>query len=138
MAEKLIDYNQIDLTGDQDVSMAQLEISIARELTAELVKHFPNRNWAIAVDSSNGMLAVMETDISQEKGYLIELSRSMNEIRGMMRAVGGEILERAGVPTGHRFNPDVMETLNRNARGEVIAPDLEAPEEKRARTKPTG
>lgn len=138
MDEPLKDFNLLELTDLSDITVAQTEQWIGRSLCVELVKHYPNRNWAAAVDSVGGIVAIMETDISTEKGYVISLKRSMDEIRGMMQRVGGEILERAGLPTGKQFDPDLIEDLPRTPRGEVIASDLEAPEEKHARTKPTG
>lgn len=135
-AEPLVDYNDIVLEGDDtSVSLAQLEMSIARELTKELNKHYPWRNWAIAVDSKNGVLAVMETDISKKRGHIIHLSRPMKEIRAMMFKVGGEILERAGLPTGKIFDQDLLENLPRSVDDEVILSDLIAPEERHATDK---
>ena len=127
------DFNTLDLVDTSDIHIAQVEQWIGRSLCQELVKHYPNRNWAAAVDTQGGIVAIMETDISTEKGYVISLKRSMDEIRGMMMKVGGEILERAGLPTGKKFNPDLIEELPRTPRGQAIAPDLVAPEEKRGR-----
>jgi len=133
MSEPNVDYNQIQ-TGDiEDVSVAQLEMAIGKELASVLHQHYPRRNWAVAVDASNGICAVMELDISKDKGYLLHLTRPMTELRGMMFKVGGEILERAGLPTSKKFNPELLEDLPRNLRDDVVTPDLIAPEELRVK-----
>lgn len=137
MDEPLRDFNSLDLVDTSDIHVAQVEQWIGKTLCAELVKHYPNRNWAAAVDSGNGVVAIMETDISKEKGYVLHLTRSMDELRTMMKRVGGEILERAGLPTGKKFDPDLLEDLPRNVRDEVVTDDLETPEEARVRTEST-
>ena len=132
MAEPLVDYNTIQ--GDpENYSLAQLELAIGKELSQQLHKHYPRRAWAVAVDCENGVCAVMEQNISKTKGYLLYLSRPMEELRSMMFKVGGEILERAGVPTSKKFDADILETLQRDARDDVVTPDLLAPEEERLR-----
>jgi len=129
MNEPQIDYNQIVVDEGTDVSIAQLEMAIAKNLTQELVKHYPQRNWAVAVDAPNGVCAVMETDISKTKGYVIHLSRPMSVLLGMMKRVGGEILERADVPRGKKFDIELFDELPRDPRGDVDKPDLIAPED---------
>lgn len=127
MSEPQVDYNTIQ--GDpENYTAAQLEMAIGKTLCTELAKHYPGRAWACATDLENGVVAVMEQNISKSAGYLLYLSRPMEELRGMMFKVGGEILERAGVPTGKQFNPEILETLSRDARDDVISPDLITPE----------
>lgn len=125
------DYNEIQVSDGDDVRQAKLEMWIAKTLCEELNKHYPMRDWLAGVDLVGGVVIIQQPDISTRKGYVISLKRSLNEIRKMMRAVGGEILERAGLPTGKKFNPDLMEVLPRAINDEVLAVDLLAPEEKR-------
>ena len=131
MAEPLVDYNTIQ-GNPENYSLAQLEMAISKDLAMELAKHYPHRSWAVPVDAGNGVCAVMEQNISKTKGYLIYLSRPMEEIRGMMKQIGGEILERAGVTTAKKVDLAEFENLVRDVRDDVVASDLEAPEDKRA------
>jgi hypothetical protein len=130
VSEPVVDYNHIQ--GEpESYSIAQIEQAIGKRLSTVLLHHYPMRNWAVAVDAPNGVAAVMETDISKDKGYILYLSRPMIELEEMMFKVGGEILERAGLPTSKKFDQDLIEDLPRNVKDDVVLPDLLAPEELR-------
>ena len=51
---------------------------------------------------------------------------SMEELERRAVHAAGEILERHNVARSRNFNPDQLETLARDAKGSVIAPDAKA------------
>lgn len=133
--EQEIDYNQIELSvfDTCEQQRAKLEMYIAKGLASVLANHYPNRNWNIGVDLEGGVVIVQCPDISTMSGYYIKLNRSMNEIREMLPRIGGEILERAGVPRDRKYDNEHMDTLKRDIRGNVDSPDLETSVEKYAK-----
>lgn len=126
------DYNDIQLSvfDTESQKRGKLEMFIGKSLAAVLANHYPNRNWNIGVDLGGGVVIVQCPDISTTAGYHISLQRSMDDIRGMLPRIGGEILERASVSRDRKFDQGDMETLNRDVKGNVVSEDLLAPEEK--------
>ena len=78
------------------------------------------------VDVAGGMMIIGCDSISNYKGYHIHLNKTIDELEKRAVMAAGEILERHGVSRSKRFDPDIIETLARNAQDEVIAADAEA------------
>ena len=133
MNEPEIDYNEIVLEQGKSLSRQQMELSIAKAVCAELAKHYPHVNWACAIDLDQGVIGVMCPEVSNTAAHVIHLSRTMTEIRGMLPKVGGEILERGGIPRERGTSLELIESLPRNVRGNIDNSDVVAPEEERAK-----
>ena len=132
------DFIVIDLTDNDNVRKAKLEMWVAQRLGSELLRIYPKRNWRITVDTEAGIAVVQEPDISQTKGYVLSLDRSLADLEQQMMRVGGEILERARLSRDTVFDPERLERVLRDFRDEVVSPDLLAPEEERALKRRTG
>ena len=108
----------------------------------ELYKHYPLRDWTIVVDFRSGVVIIRGADVSAEKGYVVHLTNTMQELRQKMKFVGGEILERGGLSRAKVVDPEDAEDLPRDFRDEVRTADTDAPEEEKIRAQrsanPTG
>lgn len=122
--EVVKDYNQIDLSEGVDTRQAKLESWIAKTIGGELMNYYPNRQWGVKVDIDGGMLAVLCPSLSKEKGYHIHLEgKTMHQLIDRAKMGAGEILERYGITRNRYFNPDHLETLDRDVKDEVLSPD---------------
>ena len=129
--EDVRDYNHIKLEEGDVANKAKLEYWVAKTLGTELTRHYPNREWSVTVDVDAGTAIVRCPSVSQKKGFVLTLRRSLKELAGLMMSVGGEILERAGASRNRIFNQDNLETLQRDYLDEVVTPDMLTPEERR-------
>lgn len=121
------DYNQIHIEDSLDERKAKLEQWMAMRVGSRLMKDYNQRQWKVIVDLEGGMLIVACDSISSYKGYHIKLEgRTIDELERRAVMAAGEILERHNVSRERRFNADTLETLARNSRDEVIAPDSDA------------
>jgi hypothetical protein len=122
------DYNEINLLEMDDVKQAKLEYWIAKKVGSHLMSKFPNRQWGVGVDVSGGMIHVMCPSLSTTKAYYISLvGRTISDLTKRAEEAAGEILERYNVSRARSFDPENLETLERDARDEVVSPDA-APE----------
>lgn len=128
------DYNELHLFDGVDRNLARVELWIAKKLGEELLRHYPGRNWTVTVSAEGGYVTVQCDEVSHQKGYYLSLDRSLDELTSMMMRVGGEILERGGLPRRRIVTPDEIEEVPRDFRDEVIGLDVLAPEERRVLT----
>jgi hypothetical protein len=122
------DYNEIEITDTMDERKAKLEQWIAKRIGTELMRKYNQREWKVMVDIEGQLLIVACDSICNFKGYHIKmLNRTMEELidRALMGA--GEILERHNVSRNRNINPEVLDSLARDAQDSVIAADS-APE----------
>lgn len=123
---QLVDYNGVEFDESHrnlsDVKMAEVEMWLSKRLTTRLVKLFPNINWQVEVDTRGGRVVIKSTDVSLSHGHVISLSRSVDEIESMLLKVGGEILERGGMPRSRITETDV-EGRARTVRDDVVGLD---------------
>lgn len=122
------DYNEINIDDSLDERKAKLEQWIAMRVGSVLMKHYNQREWKVIVDIEGGILIVACDSICNIKGYHIKLeSRTIDELERRAVMAAGEILERHNVSRARNFDPDIIETLARDAHDSVIADDS-APE----------
>lgn len=122
------DYNEINPEDSIDERQAKLEQWIAMRIGRVLMEKYNQREWKVIVDIPNQMVIIGCDSICNFKGYHLHLSRySMEELEQRSVMAAGEILERHNVARSRNFNPDHLETLARDSRDSVIAPDA-APE----------
>lgn len=118
------DYNEINLLELDDVKQAKMESWIAKRVGTRLMETYPNRQWGVGVDISGGMIYVMCPSLSLTKAYYISMSgRTVHDLGIEAVRAAGEILERYNVSRSRVFNPDHLETLERDLRDEVVSPD---------------
>lgn len=123
------DDNTIHLLEGDDVKRAKVELWIGKALGTELHKHYPSRAWTVDVDIERGSLTVKLPEVSLANGYVLALTRTMDDLVNQMKRVGGEILERGGVSRATRHDSDDIEALDRDFKDTVLGQDVEAPEE---------
>ena len=118
------DYNEVYITDSQDAKKAKLEQWIAKNIGEVLVKKFPNRQWKVIVDIPGEMLIVACDSISNEKGYHIKMAhRNIEELQRRAIFAASEILERHNITRNRKFDADVIETLDRDTKDNVVTPD---------------
>jgi hypothetical protein len=121
------DFNEISIFELDGVKRAKLEMWIAKDIGTTLVKHYPNRQWGVRVDLEGKMVIVTCDSVSLTKGYHIHmLNRSIGQLCDRAKQAAGEILERHGVTRSRKFDADIIETLKRDFRDEVVAEDSDA------------
>lgn len=125
--EVATDYNEINLLETNEAKRAKLEMWIAKRIGDDLIKHYKGREWGVYVDIEGQMIIIACDSLSCEKGYHIHMAgRNIHDLQLKARGAAGEILERHGVPTGRKADPEDFESLNRDLRDNVIATDSKA------------
>lgn len=121
------DYNTIEPTDTIDERRAKVEAWIAKQIGTKLMQTYDQREWKVIVDIENQMLIVACDSISNHKGYHIKmLYQTIDELQKRAVMAAGEILERHNVARSRKFNPDTLETLQRDAFDNVVTADSAA------------
>jgi len=122
------DYNEIQATDTEAEKRGKLEQWIAKRIGTELMRHYNQREWKVMVDIEQQMVIIGCDSICNYKGYHLHMQKyTIEELIERSKEAAGEILERHNVARSRKFNPEELETLARDARDSVIAPDA-APE----------
>lgn len=122
------DYNEINVDDSADERRAKLEQWIAMRVGKVLMNTYNQREWKVIVDIDNQMLIIGCDSICNFKGYHLHLNKySMEELERRAVIAAGEILERHNISRSRNFDPDNLESLERDNRDSVIAVDS-APE----------
>jgi hypothetical protein len=118
------DYNEIRPEDSADERAAKLEAWIAKRVGEHIAGKLPDREWKIVVDLKNQMLIVACDSISNNKGWHIKMAgRTIHDLQVKGLYAASEILERHNLARTKRFDADVIETLERDAKDDVITPD---------------
>jgi len=116
------DCNQIYQHEDFDERKAKLEMYVAKQIGEHLVKNLPNRQWGIEVDVSCGVLVLLCPSVSRTKGFHIHLGQyTIHDLQARCLRAANEILERHSLSRSRHFDPDILETLPRDVRDNVVA-----------------
>lgn len=121
------DYNEINLEDSVDERTAKLEQWICMRIGTVLMRHYNQREWKVMVDLESGMMIVACDSLCNFKGYHIHMDKTIDQLEKRAIEAAGEILERHNLSRSKKFDPDILETLARDARDSVIAVDS-APE----------
>ena len=122
------DHNSIEIVDGDHIARAERQASIAKSIGTALVAKYNNRQWKVVVDMENEMLIIACDSVSNEKGYHIHMKgRTIRYLRQRAVTAAGEILERHALSRSKKFDADIIETLPRDLRDNVIGPDS-APE----------
>lgn len=125
------DYNYIDEMEAESSKIAKLEMWIAKGIGTELVNRYPKREWGVQVNVIDGYIVITCPALSTEKGYYLHMKgEALHELAQRAVHAAGEILERYGLSRERKFDPDIVETLNRDFKDQVVSSDAKAPEEK--------
>lgn len=118
------DFNEVNLLELDSVKQAKLEYFIAKRIGEELCRVYPKREWYVEVDTRNEMVIIMCHSVSAQRGYYLSMKRDpIQELQRRAVRAAGEILERHGLSRSREFNPDVVETLKRDVKDNVITQD---------------
>lgn len=118
------DYNKIFLHEGTEERRAKLEMFIAKRIGEHVAQTYPKRQWSVEVDLDAQMVVLMCPSVSTQKGYHLHFhTRTIHDMQLAAAKAAGEILERHNISRASAFNPEVLETLARDLRDNVIAPD---------------
>lgn len=121
------DYNEINLLETDDAKQAKVEMWIAKNIGDALVQHYPNREWGVRVDLPGQMIILTCDSLSLTRGYYLPMQRdNIEQLRHRAVRACGEILERFNISRSRNFNPDDLETVERDLRDEAVSADAVA------------
>ena len=121
------DFNEIRPEDSENVAAARVEAWIGRKVGEFIAEKLPNRHWGVHVDLPNKMLVISCDSVSSEKGWHIHMAgRNIHALQVKALSAANEILERHNLTRAKKFNPDEIETLDRDQYDNVITPDSAA------------
>jgi hypothetical protein len=122
-----MDFNEVRAEDSETVAFARTEAWIGREVGQFIAEKLPNRHWKIHVDLPNQLLIIACDSVSNEKGWHIHMAgRNIHDLQAKALYAASEILERHDISRAKKFNPDKLETLDRDSFDNVITPDSKA------------
>jgi hypothetical protein len=118
------DCNVIDFTESDDINRDKLEMWLAKQIGTAIAKKYPNRQWGVRVNVQGQLAIITCDDLSLLNGYHLLFNRdTVHDLQLRAVKAAGEVLERFNVSRNIIFDPDIMETVLRDFRGEVISND---------------
>jgi len=121
------DFNEIRPEDSDDATTAGIEAWIGKKVGEYIAEKLPNRHWGVHVDLPNKMLVISCDSVSSEKGWHIHMTdRTIHVLQIKALRAANEILERHNLTRAKKFNPDEIETLDRDRFDNVITPDSAA------------
>jgi hypothetical protein len=118
------DFNEAQAGESHEEKAMRVEFWMAKQIGTDLVKHYPNRQWHVDVDSRNQTIIISCPSLSKREGYRLNMKR--DTIAGLLprcRRAAGEILERFDVTRGRIIDPYTFEAMRRDVRDDVICKD---------------
>jgi hypothetical protein len=118
------DFNTAQPGESHEEKAVRLEFWMAKQIGTDLVKHYPNRQWNVDVDSRNQTIVISCPSLSKREGYRLNMKRdTIAELLPRCRKAAGEILERFNVTRGRIIDPYTLEAMSRDVRDDVICRD---------------
>lgn len=118
------DFNAPQAEESFESKAIQVEYWMAKQIGTDLVKHYPNRQWGVDVDSRNGVIVISCPSLSKREGYRIHIKRdTIADLLPRCRRAAGAILERFNVTRGRIIDPYTFEAMPRDVRDDVICAD---------------
>lgn len=122
--DPMTDFNAPQPEASHEEKAIRLEYWIAKQIGTDLVKHYPNRQWLVDVDSRNGVIVISCPSLSKTKGYRLHIRRdTIAELLPRCRRAAGEILERFNVTRGRLVDPYSLEAIPRDVRDDAVSSD---------------
>ena len=108
-------YNEAPVVAEWDEVKDQ---ATAQQCAAVLNQHYPGHAWAVNVRSSQGLITILDLNLSGQHGYVLHLRGlySWDDLRDRVMRAGGEILERATLPR-RAYDDDRVRDLPMSLRG---------------------
>jgi hypothetical protein len=101
---------QVYADGD-DVSLAQRELRLAREVAGSLLAEYPNHLWAVQVHG--GAVIVKNLALHGRWGFVLHCHKIVDgDIRRAAMRAGGELLERWRVSRGAGGASQALDVLS--------------------------
>ena len=118
------DFNTPQPGESHEEKAVRLEFWVAKQIGTDLVKHYPNRQWHVDVDSRNQIIIISCPSLSKREGYRLNMKRdTVAELLPRCRRAAGAILERFNVTRGRIIDPYTLEAMPRDVRDDVICED---------------
>ena len=118
------DFNAPQVGESHEEKAMRLEFWMAKAIGTDLVKHYPNRQWGVDVDSRNQVIVISCPSLSKREGYRLNMKRdTLAELMPRCRRAAGAILERFNVTRGRIIDPYTFENMPRDVRDDVICED---------------
>lgn len=122
--DPMTDFNAPQKEASYEEKAMRVEFWMAKQIGTDLVKVYPGRQWLVDVDSRNGVIVISCPSLSKRMGYRINMKRdTIAELLPRCRKAAGEILERFGVSRSRIIDPYTLESMPRDVRDDVVAPD---------------
>lgn len=120
----MTDFNTPQAQESFEEKAMRTEYWIAKQIGTDLVKHYPNRQWHVDVDTRNGVIVISCPSLSKREGYRLHIRRdTVAELLPRCRRAAGAILERFNVTRGRILDPLTFEAFARDVRDDVICED---------------
>lgn len=102
----------LHIFGEPGHAIEYADLTLAKDASEKLAKHYPGHAWAVFVDSEGGVMRIKCFDVSSRYGWTLHLRHIYGDpdLKCVIRA-GGEILERANLRRGW-FNGDVPKVID--------------------------
>lgn len=122
--ESITDFNGAQAGESHEKQAVWLEFWMAKQIGTDLVKHYPNRQWHVDVDSRNQTIIISCPSLSKKEGYRLNMRRdTVADLLPRCRNAAGAILERFNVTRGRIIDPYTFENMPRDVRDDVVNPD---------------
>jgi len=88
-----------------------LDQALAAEIDAALCRHYPGHPWSVRVDNRTGLAYVWHDALATNEGFVLHLKKltGPGDIKRTAILVGGEFLERHGLPRGRARETELLE-----------------------------
>ena len=102
---------------------ATAEFVLANDISNYLCHHYPGHKWAVAVDTHQGIIKILEPDLQEANlPYIIRQQDVTNykKLQKMAMKAGGEILERCRISRERQRVSSVQDRImgvDRDIRG---------------------
>lgn len=108
-------YNEGPIVAEWDTVKDQMT---AKQCAEVLNQHYPGHAWAVHVSSGQGLIKIMDFNLSGQHGYVLHLRGlfSWDDLRDRVMRAGGEMLERAKLPR-RAYDDDRVRDLPMSFRG---------------------
>lgn len=121
---QILDHNGMRPGDSHEESAMRVEFWMAKQIGTDLVKHYPNRQWHVDVDTRNQTIIISCPSLSKREGYRLHIKRdTIAELLPRCRHAAGAILERFNVTRGRIVDPYSFEDMPRDVRDDVIHRD---------------
>lgn len=118
------DFNEAQGGESHEEKAVRVEFWTAKQIGTDLVKHYPNRQWNVDVDSRNQTIVISCPSLSKREGYRLNMKRdAIADLLPRCRKAAGAILERFNITRGRIIDPYTFENMARDVRDDVVNAD---------------